>query len=305
LKKYSILLVVLGSILWGTDSLFRRPLSQELSPITIVYLEHLILSVIVLPWVLRSSNEFAKLKGKDWACLAFIAIGGSVIATSLFTYSIKHGNPSVTVLLQKTQPLFTILLARWILRERPGRWFWRWLPPALVGAYLVATPNWRAGFSLGTGTPLNLLAALGAACLWGSSTVFGRHVVERLSIFFLTGMRLLLALPVLLALFWFQTAEQRALPTSIASATTLAGMALIPGLIALVLYYKGLQSTLASLASVGELAFPVTAVAANWLILDIRLTLSQILGGFALVTSVTALSFLDAREKRDGGRETT
>lgn len=289
--------MVLGSILWGTDSLFRRPLSQELSPITIVYLEHIILSVIVFPYVLRSGQEFAKLKGKDWACLAFIAIGGSVIATSLFTYSIKHGNPSVTVLLQKTQPLFTILLARWILNERPGRWFWRWLFPALVGAYLVATPNWRAGFSL-SATPLNLLAALGAACLWGFSTVFGRQVVERLPIYFVTSMRFLLALPVLAALFWFQSAEQRALPTSLASAATLVGMALIPGLIALVLYYKGLQSTLASVASVGELAFPVTAVVANWLILDIRLAPTQILGGVALVTSVTALSFLDAREKR-------
>ena len=72
-------------------------------------------------------------------------------------------------------------------------------------------------------------------------------------------------------------------------------MALIPGLAALLLYYAGLRSTKASLASIGELAFPVTAVIANWLLLDIRLTPSQLLGGIILVTSVTLLTLLQHR----------
>src|SRR6266498_724118 len=133
-------------MLWGTDSLFRRPLSGELSPITIVLLEHCILSVVLLPFLLQGRKEMLHFSARDWISLAVIAVGGSVAATSLFTYSIKYGNPSVTVLLQKTQPIFTILLARIILRERPGAWFWRCLIPAIAGAYLLSAQDWRAGF---------------------------------------------------------------------------------------------------------------------------------------------------------------
>ena len=41
-------------MLWGTDSLFRRPLTRTLSPITIVYLEHCILAIVVLPAVINA-----------------------------------------------------------------------------------------------------------------------------------------------------------------------------------------------------------------------------------------------------------
>src|SRR5438034_10585618 len=111
-------------MLWGTDSLFRRPLSIDLSPITIVFLEHCILSVVLLPSLLQGKKEMIRFSARDWISLAMVAVGGSVAATSLFTYSIKYGNPSVTVLWQETQTIFTILLARIMLRVRPGKWFW-------------------------------------------------------------------------------------------------------------------------------------------------------------------------------------
>jgi drug/metabolite transporter (DMT)-like permease len=295
LGKYGILLIVLGSMLWGTDSLFRRPLTRSLSPVTIVYLEHCILSIVVLPAIVSSRRKIIGLSPKEWICLVFIALGGSVAATSLFTISIKHGNPSVTVLLQKTQPLFTLLLARWFLQERPGIWFWRLLVPSLCGAYLVSVPDWRSGLAIDPDEPLSLIAALGAASLWGASTVFGRYLIARLPVIVLTSLRFVIALPALAALFWLQHPNQKSLPADFSSGASLTAMALVPGLAALLLYYAGLRSTKASLASIGELAFPITAVITNWLLLDIRLTLSQLLGGIILVTSVTSLTLLQHR----------
>jgi drug/metabolite transporter (DMT)-like permease len=297
MNRYGILLVVLGAILWGTDSLFRRPLTQNLSPLTIVFLEHVILVLVMLPLLARERKELAKLTHKDWISLIFIAVGGSVIATSLFTFAIKYGNPSVTVLLQKTQPFFTIFLARWFLSERPGRWFWFLLAPTLCGAYFVATPDWRAGFSIDPRQPACLLAALGASLLWGASTVFGRYIVTRLPVLVLTGLRFALALPVLAVIYFFQGQDSRHLPATLHSMTSVVVMALIPGLVAMICYYRGLQTTIASLASIGELAFPVTAVATNWFILGIRLAPSQFAGGALLITSVTALTYLHGREK--------
>jgi len=296
LKRYGLFLVVLGAMLWGTDSLFRRPLTGSFSPVTLVFLEHCVLVAITLPLILKSRAEVRAMTRKDWAALSVIALGGSVAATSLFTYAIKYGNPSVTVLLQKTQPLLTLLLARILLGEKPKPWFWRWLGPAMAGAYLVSTPDWSSGFSLQSSQTLSVVAALGASLFWGASTVFGRYVVTRLPVMVLTGMRFAIALPALLILYRLQSTPERAVPRTAAEAMALAAMALIPGLLALVFYYRGLQSTPASLAAVGELAFPITAVVTNRLILGVHLSAIQSLGGLLLVASVTAFTILNARQ---------
>jgi DME family drug/metabolite transporter len=292
MRKHGLLMVVLAAVLWGTDSLFRRPLTRSLSPVTIVFLEHFVLVLVMLPFLAKPAAVLRNLGRRDWVALSFIALGGSVAATSLFTFAIKNGNPSVAALLQKTQPVFTLLLARWMLGERPGRWFWFCLPPAVAGAYLVATPDWREAFTFDTQRPQTVIAAMGAAALWGSSTVFGRYVVARVPALVLTGLRFVIALPMLALLFALQPQPDRSLPAGIDAIFSIVAMALIPGLVALIFYYHGLRLTSASLASIGELAFPITAVTANWYLLGIRLTVSQILGAFVLVAAVTLLTFL-------------
>jgi drug/metabolite transporter (DMT)-like permease len=302
MKRYSVLLVMLGAMLWGTDSLFRRPLTQDLSPVTIVFLEHCVLCVVLIPVLVRARAVVRQFNAREWTSLAFIAIGGSVAATSLFTLSIKYGNPSVTVLLQKTQPVLATLLACWLLKERPGRWFWLCLPAALCGAYLISISDWRAGFTLDAGPPMSIVSALGAAGLWGASTVFGRYVAARMPALTLTALRFLIALPVLAAMYLLQPAALRRLPLTVTSQTSVVVMALIPGLAALVIYYKGLQTTLASIASIAELAFPVTAIVANWFLLDIHLTTMQFLGGTILISSVTVLTWLNSQAENRAAR---
>lgn len=297
MRRYGLLLVVLAAMLWGTDSLFRRPLTESLSPVTVVFLEHVVLVLVLLPLLARSASVLRSLNRRDWVALSFIALGGSVAATSLFTFAIKHGNPSVAALLQKTQPLFTLLMARWFLRESPGRGFWLCLPPAAAGAYLLATPDWRIAFFHGIRQPETILAALGAAFLWGASTVFGRYIVARVPTLVLAALRFTIALPMLALLFAVQPQQSRSMPMNIGSIALLVAMALVPGFLALTSYYCGLRFTTASLASVGELAFPITAVAANWYVLGIRLNASQIGGAVILVTAVTALTFMGSRSQ--------
>ena len=297
MKKYSALLVIGGSALWGTDALFRRPLTGFLSPVTIVLLEHCVLAVAVFPILIACRAEFRRLKGTDFALLLFVALGGSVAATSLFTFAIKYGNPSAVVLLQKTQPLFTVLLAGLMLGERPAKRFWPWFAAAIAGAYLISDPGWGGGFDLNPGHPAIVLCALGAAGLWGSATVCGRFLVSRISTPFLTALRCVLALPALLVLYGLQSKSQQALPSSLSAAAAITAMALVAGLAALLLYYKGLKSTSASMASVCELSFPITAVVLNWLVLDVSLSATQLAGAAILLAAVTVTALLSAREQ--------
>ena len=63
---------------------------------------------------------------------------------------------------------------------------------------------------------------------------------------------------------------------------SLAALALVPGLLGLLAYYRGLQRTPASLAVIAELSFPATAILLNWLVLGARISPAQ-LAGFVLL----------------------
>jgi len=67
------------------------------------------------------------------------------------------------------------------------------------------------------------------------------------------------------------------------------------GLVALIIYYYGLQRVAASRAAILELAWPLSSVIIGWLWLHQGLTLSQAIGALLL----TATTFLITKDTRD------
>ena len=49
---FNALFVIVGAALWATDTLFRHPMTHQVSPLTIVYLEHMIALTVTGAWVL-------------------------------------------------------------------------------------------------------------------------------------------------------------------------------------------------------------------------------------------------------------
>ncbi len=275
--------VAAGAALWATDSLLRRPLTASLSSVQIVLTEHLILTLVLLPVSRRWWPEWRRLGLLQWAAVVGIAWGGSAAGTVLFTEAIRIGNPTTAVLLQKIQPVFAALLARALLRERLGSRFWVCLLLALGAGYLVSFGDELDPFA-SPGSLAPAMLALGAAAVWGSSTVLGRFALRELSFPSLTALRVFGATLALAALTWAQS-RPLVLELEFSQARSLLLMALVPGLAALLVYYYGLRQTRASIAAIAELSFPATATVLNWLFLDARVTLVQV-GGFLILWAV-------------------
>jgi drug/metabolite transporter (DMT)-like permease len=72
-------------------------------------------------------------------------------------------------------------------------------------------------------------------------------------------------------------------------------LALIPGLLALSMYYVGLRATPAARATLAELAFPATAALIGVTVLGATLTFGQWLGLVIVVASVTGLGWHERR----------
>jgi drug/metabolite transporter (DMT)-like permease len=231
----------------------------------------------------------------QWVALLVIGWGGSALATLLFTTAFDVGNPTVVILLQKTQPLFAIALAAILLRERLGWAYWPCFAVAMVGAYLISFGDLEPFKALPSAEALAAALALGAALLWGSSTVLGRLVLKDLPFHALTGARLLLAVPLLAGIVVAQGATGGLGPGFAAAPGRVVLLALIPGLLALLLYYRGLTGTRASYATLAELAFPATAVVLNWTFLGVGVSANQVLGFVLLWGAVFVLGYLNAK----------
>jgi drug/metabolite transporter (DMT)-like permease len=291
----SVLLVALGAAMWGTDGILRVPLLEVASPSQIVLLEHLVLLLYSVPAVVLGWRFFRGLGMAQWISLLVIGWGGSALATLLFTKAFAVGNPTVVILLQKTQPLFAIVLAAVLLRERLGWAYWPCFAVAMVGAYLISFGNLDAFAALGSAELLAAALALGAALLWGSSTVLGRLVLKDMPFHALTGARLLLAAPLLAGIVVIQGAVGGLGAAFASEPGRVILLALIPGLLGLLLYYRGLTGTRASYATLAELAFPATAVVLNWTFLGVGVSANQVLGFVLLWGAVFVLGYLNAK----------
>jgi drug/metabolite transporter (DMT)-like permease len=278
-----VALISFAAVLWGMDALLRKPLAATTSAATIVFGEHVVLVLVVLPLLVPALLALRRAGGRAILAGAVLGAGASALATILFTQAFVHGDPITPVVLQKVQPLVAVVGARLILGEQPRRRFAWFLLPALAGVWLIAFPH---PFEVHARGLVPIAEALAAAGLWGLGTVLGRYLGRRLSFDHVVTVRFAfgfvgsaLALPLLSA------------PTHAGARDSLwiAVLALVTGAVALAIYYYGLQRTPAIVASLAELAYPLTAGIVGYVAFGAALGWSQWIGVGLTTAVVTTL----------------
>ena len=276
-------LIAIAAAMWGTDGLLRQPLAGQLPAATVVFWEHLLIVVVLLPFLPSAVRAFRAATGRERMALVLIGAGASAVATALFTQAFRYGDPVTPLVLQKLQPVIAVVAAALLLGERTRRGYWLFAVPALAGAWLMAFPD---PLSAAPQAIAAALFAVGAAALWAIGTVLGRMVSVRIASRDVTVLRFAIGLPASVLVLLAQGA-----PVGVTAAQfgPLVLLALVPGLLGLTLYYIGLRSTAAARATLAELAFPVTAALIGVGLLGARLEPSQWFGLLVVVASVTAL----------------
>lgn len=293
-----VLLVAIGASFWGTDAVIREPLVDDISSTSIVFAEHIFLMIFALPVLWMARDFLWKLNRLEWGALIIIGWGGSGLATVLFTEGFVHGNPTTVILLQKTQPLIAVLLATLLLKEKLPALYWPLFGTAIIGGYLVSFGTLDPVWNLPNAQVTAAALAVGAAMLWGASTVMGRFLLRKGSFSTVAAARFTMALPFLAGLALFRGDFGATFDGMAAFPGRLFLVALIPGLLAMLIYYEGLSRTQASYATLAELAFPATAVIVNWFFLDATISLNQAIGFVILWVSIAGLSWLPELMRR-------
>lgn len=262
IDRFSVVFVAVAATLWASDAYFRNQLITHLSATEIVVAEDALVALLLVGVLYRGRGELKKLTPRGWIAVGVIAAGAQALATILFTASFSYRIFAETFVLQQTQPLIAIALAWIVLGERRRPWFWVTAAVALVAVYMVvfAQDPLQPVSALQHGRVEAGLFALGAAVLWASGTVFGRFALGSISFWSMTALRFTLALPVLVAIVLVQEGASGFTHYRLSDfLPNLVAIAVVPGLLALLLYYRALSRTPASLATIAEMAFPVAA----------------------------------------------
>ncbi len=291
LLTYGPFLIIVAAILWGVDGVLRRSL-YSLPPITIVFFEHLIGAILLLPFFLPLLRK-ERLSKREWWAILFVSLLSGVLGTLWFTTALAKTNfiPfSVVFLLQKLQPVFAIGTAAIVLKERVSPKFITWALLAIVAAYFVTFPSGIVNLETGTGTAIAALFAVGAAFAWAVSTAFSRFTLLGHSNTYITGMRFWLTVPLaFITLLLLGQAESLTTPT-FSQFGRLLFIALSTGMVALWIYYRGLKTTQAKVATVLELVFPLTGVFIDIVFFNTVLSWAQYFAAAVLLFAVYNVS---------------
>lgn len=292
-------LIIIAATLWAFDALIRQHL-YSLPPITIIFFEHLFGLIILFPFIYKYAFS-TKLANREWWLIILISILSGLLGTLWFTTAlgkVQFISISVVFLLQKLQPIFAITTARIFLKEKLDKRYIKWALLAILSAYFVTFPNGHVNFDTGEGTVIAALFALGAAFAWGSSTTFSKMLLGKVDFKVSTFYRFLItsifALPVLL-LFGY-SGSSLAIP-SISQFGFLALIAISTGMVALLIYYKGLAKTPVHISTILELTFPFIAIFLDMIINDTMLSFTQWIAALVLVFSIYQITKL--RESAD------
>ncbi len=287
-------LVGSAAILWALDGILRRSLFT-LSPIIIVFYEHLIGSIMLLPvlWKRFGTEKFTK---RSLIIASLIALFSGLLGTLWFTTALTKVNFisfSVVYLLQKLQPIFATTAAVALLKEKVTSTYIKWAGLAIVAAFFVTFKNGFVSFATGDGTVIAALYALGAAVAWGSSTALSKLLLKEHSTEMATGLRFFLTtIFSFIAIFMF-TEFDTIFAITASQLARFAIIALSTGMVAVYIYYKGLQITQAKVATIVELVFPMLAVAIDAFVYKSFLAPTQILAALLLLFAIYKASQLN------------
>lgn len=291
-KKYSFLFIIAAAVLWSIDGLLRRNL-YTLPPIIVVFYEHFIGLILLSPFLIPFVKQIKTITKKELFSFLWIALLSGVLGTLFYTTAlgkINYIQYSVVVLLQQLQPLFVIVFAFLVLKEKVTFRYLLWALIGLVGAYFLSFPALTINLVEDSQTIEASLLAIGAAFCWGSSTAFSKYTLKRFSPYLATGLRFAFTIPIALIFIFTLKVTPSITSLNTNQVLNLFAIALSTGMVAMVIYYRGLKFTPAKVSAIAELFWPLSAVVIGYVFLQERLTLTQILGSLLLLLSMNRIT---------------
>lgn len=289
-------LVSIAATLWAVDGIVLRPYLYNLPVPLVVFIETTIVAIILTPFFYKHLFSLKNLQRKDWIAFLGVAFFGGALGTMAITralFFVNYVNLSIVIFIQKLQPVFAIILAAIILKEKLTKKFLIWASLAISGAYIITF-----GFNLplldtGDKTAVAALFALIAAFSFGFSTVLSKRALRNIGFQLGTYLRFAITAVMMFIVVSITNDFNSFSDISVNQFYVFLIIAFSTGGPAIFIYYYGLKKISASVATICELAFPLSAVILEYFVHGKILSPVQWIGAMILLFSIIKVSGIE------------
>lgn len=216
-------------------------------------------------------------RAHPWDFLS-LSVVGTALGTTFFLLALNRLDLGITAVLEKSQPLFVLVLAWLLLKERFPI---RKIPAVLVMlacAYFIVVPQPFTAFDLGSSQFLGILFIVAAALCWALSTVIGKKMVTfAIPATQIMAIRFAITTVVLFPSFLFLGPMHLNLHFTPLVLVSFAIIGVVGNFFAFKQYYDGMRHITAGVASFLELLTPAASVVIGAVFLQEKIIGSQMI----------------------------
>lgn len=281
----SQLLIATAATCWGLTGVFTRQLyAAGLSYFEIAAVRAAIAAVCLLVFLLLTNRKSLKFRIKDiWLFLLMGVFGGAMMST-LYFYTIEMITLSAASILLYTAPYMVMAMSAFVFKEK--------ITPQKLAALFVAFTGclMTVGFIDSSGlSKIGIAAGIMSAFLYALNTILAKLALRTYSPFVISTYAFTIASFILIPLCDFG----RVITLAFGDVIILKNILLLGFFIAVlpaICYYKGLEKTEPSRASIISFVEPLSAAAAGFVVFEEILSPVKILGMVLILVSLVILN---------------
>jgi drug/metabolite transporter (DMT)-like permease len=274
-RRKAILFISLAATLWSTAGVFVKAL--DWGPVSILAGRGLFTTIVFLLYLRRLPKNIT-----HWMLLA---AGASIATQILFVISTKLTTAANSIFLQYTAPIYVVLLAYWLLHEKPSRTDWASMGIIFLGLLLFFGDQLSTeGFY---GNILAVISGMTAAVMMVAFRAQKDSSPEDS----------VLIASLVIAVFGFPSILQES--WSLANWLSIAYLGVIQIGLAFILFTKGIKHIPALEANLIGTLEPILSPVWVFLFLGERMGKFALLGGLVVLTGVIVSGVASAQADRE------
>ena len=250
------LLLSLTSLFWAGNWVIGRAMRHEMPPVAMGFWRWTLALLILLPFTVGELRRNWSVVRRNWVTLTALGCLGAIAFNTLIYVGLQYTAATNGVLFNSLSPVFIILLAWVIFRERVSRVQLAGVVLSLAGVLAIVArgdPAVLAGFQFNPGD----LWLITAMVLWALYTlVLRRRPTELSAMGFLAAM-LLLSLPWLLPFYLWEFVHRGGFELNANTVAALAYYGTIPSIFAYLFWNRGVAQVGANKAGLFVHLMPV------------------------------------------------
>jgi drug/metabolite transporter (DMT)-like permease len=287
-NRGAIMALAVTILIWAYSWVVMKQALAYAGPLDFAALRYLLGAVVLFAAMLFTSQS---LRPPPLLPTILIGLFQTAAFQGLEQWALLGGGAGHVALLAYTMPFWAVLLAWWLLKDRPSRRQWGGLVLAGGGLLCIIEP-WR-----GTGSALSTTLAIAGGLTWACGTVLSKRLFQRCSpsLLNLTAWQMLIGGLVLggVAL----AVPQRTITWNWAFLAALAYSVVLASSVAWWLWSIVLQRLSTTVASVSSLGVPIVSVLLAWLILHEQPSGWELVGIALVLLALLAVSGIGARRQ--------